>query len=349
MMSWYDELADDSLELAVDTATPEVAATDDAILEELSTVKFAEDGSIVLQKDMDHLKNSNAYQCVDCGKDFEKIEEEYTCKSCGKVHADVHDPIDQSLHDKYQTSLIRIVGPNAHQFQSVLYKSAISNYSMVQKLTIDRVLKNCRKKYTDRGMSPPIPINVCRKAVDLYNEVQQYCIKRSETKNVTIAACIYYAGVEMEFLPTIQDISDFMDLSTKGISKGVNFLISLRAEGKLSFDTNKNVLGSMIKTLFEYVQIKDDHCRMAIIDVIEQMKNNNIGSSLYIETKAKGVTYAILKRSRQKYPLTLAEFCERCRTRKNTVVNITNLLDKYYDYFKPIYKDHGLRTRRKID
>jgi transcription initiation factor TFIIIB Brf1 subunit/transcription initiation factor TFIIB len=214
---------------------------------------------------------------------------------------------------------------------------------------VEKVLKNCRKRYIDRGISPPIPINVCRKAVDLYNEVQQYCIKRSETKNVTIAACIYYAGVEMEFLPTIQDIADFMELSTKGISKGVNFLISLRSEGKLSFDTNRNVLGSMIKTLFEYVEVKDDHCRMAIIDIIEQMKKNNIGSSLYIETKAKGVTYAVLKRSRKDYGLNLVDFCEKCRTRKNTIVNIINLLDKYYDYFKPIYKEHSLKTRRKID
>jgi transcription initiation factor TFIIIB Brf1 subunit/transcription initiation factor TFIIB len=344
-MSWYDELGDDDVCVPTDLKPH----SDANILNELSGIEFSDDGELVLQQSMDQLKNHNGYQCVDCGNDLEKIDEEYMCKSCGKVHQDVHDPIDQSIHEKYQTSHIRMVGPNAHVFQSNLYKSSISNYSMVQKITIERVLKTCRKKYTDRGISPPIPINVCRKAVDLYNEVQQYCIKRSETKNVTIAACIYYAGVEMEFLPTIQDISDFMDLSTKGISKGVNFLISLRAEGKLSFDTNRNVLGSMIKTLFEYVEIKNDQCRMAIIDVIEQMKNNNIGSSLYIETKAKGVTYAILKRSRQKYDLTLLEFCEKCRTRKNTVINIVNLLDKYYDYFKPIYKEHGLRTRRKID
>jgi F420-0:gamma-glutamyl ligase-like protein len=105
----------------------------------------------------------------------------------------------------------------------------------------------------------------------------------------------------------------------------------------------------MIKTLFEYVDIKDDVCRLAIIDIIEEMKKNNIGSSLYIETKAKGVTYAILRRSKNKYDININDFCEACRTRKNTIVNIVNLLEKYHDYFKPIYKKHGLRRKRKFD
>ena len=346
-MNWFDDIDDDII--STDIVNDDSKETfDDGDDTWLSNVEFNDNGELIFTNKNSVQKN-NSYQCIDCGNDLEKIDEDYTCKVCGKVHPDVHDPIDPNAQNTYQTSHIRMVGPNAHIYQSNLYKSSISNYSMVQKLTVERVLKNCRKKYIDRGISPPIPINICKRAVDLYNEVQQYCIKRSETKNVTIAACIYCAGVELEFLPTIQDIADFMELSTKGISKGVNFLISLRSEGKLSFDTNQNVLDSMIKTLFEYVDIKDDVCRLAIIDIIEEMKKNNIGSSLYIETKAKGVTYAILRRSKNKYDININDFCEACRTRKNTIVNIVNLLEKYHDYFKPIYKKHGLRRKRKFD
>jgi transcription initiation factor TFIIIB Brf1 subunit/transcription initiation factor TFIIB len=311
-------------------------------------IKIDNDNVKIIKDSTQNYNEKFDFICETCGGQLEKEDEYYSCVECEKIYEDIQDPVDTEklMHQNSINSHVKIVGPNAYSLQSNLYKTSISNYSAIQKKTIKNILDTCAKKYTDRGMSSPIPINIRRKAIDLYNEVQQYCIKRSETKNVIIAACIHYAGVEMGFVPTNQEIADFMELSTRGIAKGINFLIKLRSEGKLSFDTNQNTLGSMIKTYFEYLDINDPLCYAAIIDVMDNMKSAIIGSSLYIDTKAKGVTYEVLRR--KGYNIDILDFCEKCKTRKNTITNIIALLDKYYAVFKPVYKKHGLYYKRKI-
>ena len=365
-MDWYNELSkfdDDgdvqpiNSNIEVDRPSYEDPAIMRLILNDLSTIQFI-DGD-----DLEYIKEDETYgsmsfsnplnnMCDKCNIELNRQLDNHICGKCGKVFTNIHEPYDsQPIQNYYQQTHIRLVGPNAHTLQSHLYKSSQQNYSMVQKLTVERILKYCCKKYMDRGQSSPIPFNVCRKAVDYYNEVQSFCIKRSETKNVTIAACLFCAGVEMGFLPTRQDIADFMELSTHGISKGMNFLISLYSEGKISFNPNKNVLDSTISTLFEYINIKDNDglCRLAVSSIINEMKNANIGCSLYIETKVKGITYAVVKRSKDpSISITIAEFCEKCNTRKNTVASILTLLDKYHDFFKPIYKKYKLHSKRKL-
>lgn len=299
--------------------------------------------------DLEHYNIKFDFKCSLCDLELTKIDTYYLCDSCGNIREDLQDPVDhiKLMHQSQMNSHIRIVGPNAQLLQSNLYKSTISNYSTIQKITVEKILQKCRKKYLDKGLSSPIPINVCRKAVDLYNEVQQHCIKRSENKNVIIAACIYTAGNLLSFLPTNQEIADFMGLSTRGIAKGINFLIKLRSEGKLSFDINQNTLDSMILTLFEYLDIEDtEYIEPAIIEIVDTMKKNNIGCSLYIETKAKSVTYIVLIRNGTN--IDINDYCERCKTRKNTVTNIVSLLDTYYDIFKPIYKKYNLYYKRKL-
>lgn len=285
-----------------------------------------------------------------CGAGILRVDYDLVCSDCGSVQEGRYDPDEGLTKEPIQQSHFRITGSGAYIYQSNLYKSSESNYSETQKIHNERTYRARLNEYMKKGLKPPFPINVCRKGMELYHQVQQHCIKRSENRNIIIAACMYLAGADMGSVPPIQEVTKFMGLTKQGISSGMNFLMQLRHEGKITFDPHQGITRAKIKTLFSELKINAKRATplgLAVMDVIDTMKVNNIGASLHIDTKVIGATFCVLQRAKELESRPgVSEFCTKCKTRKNTVLSIVDKLNDHHSYFEQVYVDHDLYADR---
>jgi hypothetical protein len=281
-----------------------------------------------------------------CGAEILRVDYDLVCSDCGSVQEGRYNPNEDLPEEAPKQSHFRIAGSNAYIYQSNLYKSSESNYSETQKIHNERTYRARLNDYIKKGLRPPFPINVCRKGMELYHQVQQHCIKRSENRNIIIAACMFLAGVEMGSVPPVQDVAKFMDLTRQGISTGMHFLMQLKREGKISFDPHQGITRAKIQTLFAELGIEPARApqlQLAIMDVVDTMKVNNIGASLHIDTKVIGATFCVLQRAKELDTRPgISEFCAKCKTRKNTVMSIIDKLNDHHSYFEQVYHDHDL-------
>lgn len=333
-MDLYEELLNEDFDL--DEPQANTPADFSSILESIDNLSA---------KDRVALKE----RCDDCNEIFIKVEYDLMCQKCGVVVQGVNSP-EFVTDDDPKTLNYRLAGANAFLYQSNMYKSSTSNYAATQMIHNERTFRNCTNRYIEQGKRLPFPQNVCARSAKLFLEVQKHCIRRSENRHLIMASCLYFAGIEMGSLPPIQEIADFMQLETRGISKGINFLRELKSEGKISFDPNQSIASAKIKTLFDYLKITDSKLSAAIMDIIDTMKVKNIGSSLHMETKVIGATFcALLRCPTLEERISMTEFCSKCNTRKNSVSSIYNMLTDYHSHFEQVYLAHDLVSDRFID
>ena len=79
-MNWFDDIDDDIISTDIMNGEETFDDGDDTWL---SNVEFNDNGELIFTNKNSVQKN-NSYQCIDCGNDLEKIDEDYTCKVCGK-------------------------------------------------------------------------------------------------------------------------------------------------------------------------------------------------------------------------------------------------------------------------
>jgi hypothetical protein len=292
--------------------------------------------------------------CAQCGAQMCRgtNDLEYVCGGCGLVvEGDTADPDDDDApRAAPNTARLRIVGPKSNQLQPDLYRSSAGN-TATQKKQIYEEYCMYRARYIEAG-GQAFPLNACKLASDSYNEVQRQCVKRSQNKKAIMAACFYHACLEIGFSPTKSEVAAFMQLPSKGIARGANFVRSLVADGKMDVDINADPCRPEITTLFAHLGLEGDAyagLRAAVFDVVQTADLNHIGTSSILRSKVAGATFVVLRRCVDRElvpkPMGLQEFCQKCSIRKNTVERFTHELEEYHhSYFAQCYAKAQLDT-----
>jgi len=268
---------------------------------------------------------------------------EHTCTSCGYVvESDSAEPdIDGGERKAPNTARLRIVGINSNQLQPDLYRSCVSSPE-TQKKQIYEEYCQYRDGYIARG-GRALPLDACRRASDYYNEVQQLYVKRSQNKKSIMAACYYHTCLELKFAPSTAEVADFMQLPHRGIARGINFIRSLVADGKMNINIHIDPCEPEIITLFAHLELDDvkyDHLRDAVYDIVQTSIKNSIGTRSILRSKVAGATFVVIQRCAGldiiPKQIDIKEFCHG-RIRKNTVERFISQLNDYHSYFEQCY------------
>jgi transcription initiation factor TFIIIB Brf1 subunit/transcription initiation factor TFIIB len=289
--------------------------------------------------------------CAQCGGPMHRGASnlEYVCADCGLIiEGDTAEPEDDDApRAAPNAARLRIVGPNSNQLQPDLYRSGSGNTAVTQKKQIFEEYKAYRSLFIEAG-SRAFPLNACELAADYYNAVQQKYVKRSQNKKAIMAACLWRACLQVDFAPSKADVAAFMQLQTKGIARGDNFIRGLVADGNMDLEINADPSRPEITTLFAllgYEGARFADLQDAVYEIVQTAIRNNIGTNSILRSKVAGATYAVLRRCKNREliprPMSMQEFCAK-RIRKNTVERFLREVDDYHSYFKEIYEKAGL-------
>jgi chemotaxis protein histidine kinase CheA len=289
--------------------------------------------------------------CSVCGGQMRRAMSnlEHTCLDCGLVvEGDTAEPEDDDApRPPPNVARLRIVGPNSNLLQPDLYRSGSGNTAATQKKQILEEFKVYRQLYIEAG-GRAFPLNALELAAEYYNAVQRQCVKRSQNKKSIMAACLHRACLEIRYAPAKAEVAAFMQLPSKGIARGDNFVRSLVADGKMEIDLNTDPSRPEIETLFANLGYEGDQyagLREAVYNIVQKAIQNNIGTNSILRSKVYGATFAVLRRCRDRTlipkPMSMQEFCQK-RIRKNTIDRVVRELDDYHSFFEPVYKAAGL-------
>ncbi len=273
----------------------------------------------------------------------------HVCDSCGLViEADAAE-LDDGPRAELAAARLTIVGPGSGQLQPDLYRSSTANTAQTQRKQIFEEFSLYRQMFIEAG-GRAFPLDACARASDHYNNVQRVCVKRSQNKKTIMAACFYQACLELRFAPSKAEIAAFMQLQSRGIARGANFIRSFAADGNMEgVDVNIDPCHPEIVTLFaalgfegpRYARLGD-----AVFDVVQVAIKEHIGASSILRSKVAGAAFVVLRRCKDRElipkPPSLQDFCQQYHIRKNTISSMVGQIDDYHSYFEPVYKKAGL-------
>jgi DNA-directed RNA polymerase subunit M/transcription elongation factor TFIIS len=293
------------------------------------------------------LATVNVESCANCGDVLHKSinDLEYMCRSCGSVIE--ADTSVVNTDEVIQTcGRLKVVGANSSRLQPNLYQSGSGITPAIQTKQLYGEYVKYRNAYIDKG-GRAIPYDICELAADLYNQVQRVCVKRSQNKRVIMAACLHQACYEKGLAVHVSEISSLMDLQSKGISKGQNFIQSMVADGHMDVNVNIDPCMPEVNAIFAFLQMdnpKYDQLKDAILDIVNTAIKFNIGTSSVIRSKVAGAAFDVINRSPLiKEKIDIQQFCKECNSiRKNTIDRFTKELNRFHSKFIPIYEKWGL-------
>jgi hypothetical protein len=283
-------------------------------------------------------------KCTQCGTHLEDATV-YLCNKCNiTCEPDVSD-----VAVVLTSARLRVVGTNSNQLQPDLYRSGNGNTSDIQRKQIYDEYCMYRAKYIE-SHDYAFPLDACSRAADNYNMVQKHYVKRAQNKKAIMAACLYHACISIGFYPGKPELAAFMQLPSKGIARGLNFMRACASDNKVEIDIDADECTPAITTLFaqlEYDGPQYDGLKIAVHNIVNFAIEKNICINSTLSSKVAGVTFAVIRRCTDKSlvhtPITIKEFCGT-RIRKNTVDRVTRVLASYHSHFAPLYLEAGLQA-----
>lgn len=289
--------------------------------------------------------------CAECGGQMRRraCDLGYDCSGCGLIlEGDTAEPSeDDAPRPAPSSGLLRIVGPNSNKLQPDLYRSGAGTTAASQKKQILEEYKAYRAYYIEAS-GRAFPLNACELAAEYYGDVQRECVKRSQNKKAIMAACLWRACHAKGYAPSKAEVAAFMQLATKGIARGDNFVRALIANGSMDLEANVDSCRPEIGTLFAHLAYEGAQyagLREAVYEVVQAAIRNNIGTNSFLRSKVAGATFAVLRRCRDRALVprapSMQEFCQN-RIRKNTIDRFLSALKNYHSYFEEVYRKYGL-------
>lgn len=288
--------------------------------------------------------------CPQCAGRMHLQELEYVCAACGfVVECDALACDDDGPRKAAFCSRLRVVGPNCARYQPDLDRSSTSsNNAAAQIRQVADEFLALRVRHIEAG-GRAFPEEACLRAAEYYNEVQQRYVKRSQNKHAIMAANLYYACIELGFVPTKPEVATLMCLPRKGIARGENFLRSMAAESETTVDVNKDTTNAAVATVFLNLMGTEAeaaaHLQPAVEALVRRAVDLLVGVSSTLRSKVNAAAFVVIQRwaaATGRRPISQQAFCAKCGIRKNTIEIFTAALAAYHSHFADIYAAYGL-------
>lgn len=234
------------------------------------------------------------------------------CDNCGKS-VQYEPTFDKPL----SAITLRVNGPNCGKYSKELFKSAKINTEEIQKEKIYDEFIGYYERYCELVGNKNFPRELLPRAVNLYNQVQKYYVKRSESKKQTMAACLELACLEVNFAPSEKMLIKFMDLK-KNFKPGKNIVNTLIDRDLLDIGLI-DVIKAQVYTLFKDLEI--DGQQEEVIDLIKSANKKYVGLKSKTESKVAGASWIILRPK-----ISLDDICALKNIQRSTAILYINAL-----------------------
>jgi len=268
-----------------------------------------------------------------------------TCEGCARIVE--KEPDDDEAHTAPSAARLRLVGPGSSLLQPDLYRSGAGCTAESQRKQIVEEFHAYHSIYVE-DYKHALPLDACSLAANLYNDVQRRYVKRSQNKKAIMAACYYLACIELGHAPPRAKVAMLMQLPSKGIARGLNFLRTLAAAGDIDTNVNPDPCVPEITSLFASLGLADARfakLRGATAAIVRIAVEHNIATQSVLRSKVAGAAFMALRRCQDTEllprPVSLQQFCET-RIRKNTLSRVLQELVEYHSHFVPTYRAEGL-------
>lgn len=292
--------------------------------------------------------------CPSCSGRMCVQDLEYRCESCGIVAGNDFSSVEDAEEGpKPLPGRLRVVGPRSGFYQSDLDRSSSGDSEASQhKQLLDEFIA-LRQTYLERRKaekkkSCAFPIDALEKAADHYQTIRKVVCKRSLNKKAIMAACLKLACASIGLAPDKAEFAEMMQLQTRGIAKGENYLRTMESNGYIEMEVNPDMCRPNIVTTFTQLGLADEkyeHLRRAVEEIVDISVKENIGTSSIMPSKVKGATLVVLRRqalAEGRDPMSVQQFCEACGIRRSTIERFTCPLNDHHSFFVEVYKRAGV-------
>jgi hypothetical protein len=266
--------------------------------------------------------------CPKCGGRFLSSDLSLRCERCGFTinddEADDDETALQAPKSMFQ-GRITIIGPNASRYQPEIDSCAPGIGSTAQQLkNILEEYKLYRNRYVENG-GRAVPDSACECAAQIYNSIQQVAIARGAKKRRLMAATLHDACEQMGFEFEKTDAAKMMQLTEYGIAGGESAIRALQTWKGISTGVDKDPTRAIIETSLLYLGELGGairHLSSLINLFVARAVEKNVGTSSILPSKVKGSVFLVLykyQKNIKKMPITMNEFCVKCKIRPNTI------------------------------
>lgn len=298
--------------------------------------------------------------CDDCGIEMTKNHAEYICDGCGRVGESDDGDVGVAEHNSpegmsdYNTSdnsaaPVSVSGPGSYQYQKRLICCS-SNYKKQQHKNTSDQMSSIVHQY----QGPKPSDKIIGEAVELYYQLQQYCIKRGNVRKGTMAACLYRKCKDNNVTRKPKEIAKIFKIDQKDFSNGEKILNSLIADGLLS-DSNATApeqfyfreekdMESYLSSYFEKLNITEQY-REFCSRLIRFTIKYRIAESSVISSKCAGSIY-ILSTKMPELGIGRDVIAKECDISKSTFSRFHQSVFAFLKSSDPKYAKPRSRLRR---
>ena len=312
---------------------------DENMWEMFSNLKKAEDE-----------KNVTSNCCIECGSDRLYNDGEFmVCIKCGVQNSIIIDhsqewrnygnedgidnsrcgmPLNPLLPDCSLTTVILGKGNESFRKLNSWNGMTYKERSLIQVLN----------QVAEKAKIGNIPNCIVDKAITMYKILSEDNIKRGESRESLIAACLLYALKDKNITRSSNEISNLFGIKNKKLSKGCNEFT------KIMYSKNSDYLRKIKPTepkdlINRYCDLLEiDQCYKQItIDV--SFKTDYLG--ICSENNPKSIAVGAIYLVSQAYDLNITKktIANKCMTSEVTIVKIFNNMVKYQEYLLPEDED----------
>lgn len=286
--------------------------------------------------------------CPECRVPMALACGEYQC-SCGIA---VNNEVECAKDHNAVAAAIRISsGVNSGKFYNVT-----ADYTKTQRKAIMAQLMTHQTRYQGAGF----PRDVLNATATSYNNIQKAIteevvvdgvtktkkfVRRGTIKSEILAALLFYECIRANIVRKKSDVAAFMELNTRGFSRGEIILRSMAVEGKIDMpiDSDERV-DVIVEKYMEALDIKCDRYSRFVEDIVTLSEERRICMSSHLSSKVAGAMRVLI--SRTDLRVTDAEL-ERAtdNTKKNTFMRFHDAIFANMSVFIGVFAAHGISVR----
>lgn len=284
------------------------------------------------------VETKKEFLCEDCKEPLEIFDSQLVCIVCGQcvdVMSEQDDAISNYNTDPNASSSLKIVGLGAKAHQ----KHHIQITSDYRKKKTSDSRAEFEALYMKSSKVERPPVDVYRKASELFNKIQERQVNRSGKRMGIKVACIYFEADRAGMTKERSALAQMHNITATLLNQGIDMLERLQADGVINIPTQTQNVMSFIVQNFKKYDIDLTYVNF-VNDIIKCAEQNNVSPDSGINPKCVGTIFLLAKLlNRNDVIKNLASSCD---ISKPTYTRFYNAVITRPRTFRQVFKAHKL-------
>lgn len=274
--------------------------------------------------------------CEDCNDPLEILDSQLVCTTCGQfvyTMSEQDDAISNYNTDPNASASLKIVGLGARAHQ----KHHIQMTSDYRKKRVSDSRSEFESLYNKSSKVERPPVDVYRKASELFNKIQEGQVNRSGKRMGIKVACIYFEADRAGMTKERNALAQMHNITPTLLNQGIDALERLHADGIIDIPVRAQEGMSFITQNFKKYNIDMKYIGF-VNDFVQCAEKNHISPSSGINPKCIGTIFLLSKLLGR--PDIIKNLAESCEISKPTYVRFYTTVVSRHRAFREIFKTH---------